>query len=398
MTEQEAVMDHFFEDRDGREVRIEELDSGNKKDYVTYLLENEKLDSLEPVNGNMLRTPDRPDIEMPQEKKAIEKAEEVIDSEDTYWVLRGQEGGVVGHALNEEEGGAAEMRIIIDNEDYRGLRSDEGDSLYDVINDIRISSAEGTPYVFNTSRKAQYKIENTEYDDREFKVLKWGSNFKGFEDEGVLMALEEPEGEAPEEIYLPEIEDNDSYIDWNGVESMIRERLEEFNDQVETDFRRDYGFDDFESQRDLGLGLEVVDSPSGNRCYVVNDEGGKKPDEVIEGLQEERERADYVIEARVDLETPQGVDVVDELVGDGWLVSGFVPDIGGSYDSNELSLVYPQETVDFYATEAIEDFFDQIKLPYRASSGSLEEEKSVDVQVGSMPRSFSEEEIPYSNI
>lgn len=392
--DEDEVVRHFF-DQEGSGVFIEKLNKDNKDRYADYLTNYERV-QVNTTNQNMMVSHSRrTDIKSPQQRKAEEKAEQRLEDEDDYFLLVDYSNStpVFGQASNILEEGATETRISIDDESYRGIQNSDGETLYDFINSVRIPEAEGTLYVCTMNKKAQYKLENTEFQGDSFQTLKWAPNFKGEYEPGTVMALEKAVGEAPEKLFLPEVDGQ------KIVEEFVNEKLEAFHEgPVETELKSSITYEDFTEDSDLTLNTERA--CMGNRCYSITDGGSRQPSDILEELRSCKEDVLGLVEARMDVEAPQTVYVAQDLLDDGWLPSGFVPNIGGNYSSYEMSFIFPNEAVNFYMTEGVRDLYDTMDIPYRKvdPDDSLEESKSVEVEVGAYPREISETGIRHSKL
>ncbi|MFB6213983.1 MAG: hypothetical protein ABEJ07_05465 [Candidatus Nanohaloarchaea archaeon] len=364
------VVNHFFGES-GEEVEILELDSEVREEYVEYLLENDMV-TLRSANPNMLNHPNSRAGNMVSLKRdrAERRADMTIESDDTYFVFYDPEWErVVGRAANIEEGGATEMRIRIDDEKFRGLRDSSGTSLYDTANWVRIHAAEGTPYVMNTSEKAQYKFENANFGNREFEILKWEPHFKSELNPGVLMALQEPVGEAPRVLYIPETEDG-------SYEEFVESRLESFHEDVETELSGGEVFS--------GRGRLEVWRPTGrHRSSRLHISGGGSftPSEAVEKVYDIID-SEGVAQVNIDAEVSESPYVSERLLDDGWHMNGFVPAIGGNYGSYEVSLVRPFDAKEQYVTEGFAGFLDEMGIPYSIDEGDFETRKSLPAEIG----------------
>lgn len=385
----DEVVKHFFEDSDSRSIVVEELGSENRSLYERYLVQTNKVDVQE-INSRLSRMPTYSNVQTPEETQAERRVRNEIDSDDTYWIFHEEETEeVFGYALNQEEDGVTEMRILIDDEDYQGMRNGEK-SFYDMMNEVRIDAAQGIPYVFNKHRNAQYKIENTVNDGRQFEFLKLGYGFKGFDDMGIMMALQNRQGEAPDVLYLPETDDLQ-------LAEFVKSSLDGFYNVMDTEIRNSPDFDalganDFGLQMDTGYatsrGVSKLVKPNQTvRAFedsmaaseVVNELNRQRDKELERGI-----KRNDIMEVRLDAEAPETVEVAESLIEEDWIVSGFVPAIGGDYDQHELSLLYFNEPEDFYVTEGAKRFFDQLGVPYSLAGEDTDiaDEYSIDAKIG----------------
>mgnify|MGYP006285342869 CR=1 FL=1 len=387
----EAVRKHFLSE-EGEEIRLEPVVSERVQEVADYILKFDKIARNEGRNqGVMKQSPDSSKIS--DNERAEKKVHTWIRSDEDNWAITPVGDTPVGRAINIEEGGKTEMRIIIDDEDYRGLRGVGGRSLYDFVTERRISEAEGVPYVYNTHPKAQYKYDNTSFDGRDFQPLRWSSSFKGYKNNGVLMALESDLGEAPERLYLPEPGfEGQSDVDWQGVQDHVNELVDTFF-SGDTEINHDYSLSDFKNPDNNGLSYEVQSAPADNKALKIDSYWEsplekKSRSEVLDRLETLEDDADWVAEATIDIENPNGLDVVKTLGKRGWYVSGFTPDFGDLEDSSELSMIYFKEPVDSYLTEGSAELIEGLGIPYEVCDGqSLEEQKSVDAVIGK-PESY----------
>lgn len=390
----ESVVRHFLSDTD---LVIEELGSGNESDYVKYLLETDRVDVPKSANqGMMVSLARNPDTKTREQRRAEQQAAEAVEDDDTYFLVMDKERNkpIVGHAKNVEKGRATEMRVEIFDDDYRGLRNGDGESLYDILTDLRLNSAQGTPYVCNLSPKAQYKMENTEFNGGGFEILKWAPAFENEEMPGVLMAYTDGEREdsSPSNLYVPETDDD-------FLAGFVEETLESFYGDKSTALTSQTSFDDYSDFH--GLDLEVNGSARGKKCFRVSGGGNMKFDGVYEQIKEAKEDADDLVEVRVDAEEPDALRVSEQLLDERWLPTGYVPDIGGEYDAHELSFYYPKRADDYSMTERVADHFERFGIPYRKNDpeDSFDDMKSMPVEVGVMSREFSPDNpIRYSHL
>jgi len=398
--EEDAVRHFFGADEN---IFIEELDESNKDDYADYLINSNRVDVRSSNQHMMVGRRSSPGLKSSKRREAEKKAEERLRSEDDYFLMYDSSGGdsVFGQAVNVWEGGATETRISIDDESYRGMRNPEGESLYEFTNSVRFPEAEGNLYVCAMNKKAQYKLENGSYDGKEFRVLKWAPNFKNEPEPGTIMALENREGEPPERLFIPEMDDG------GALKNFVNSRLEEFHEgPVDTELRTDVKYEDLESsdRYDFSEGpnlyLRRENACNGNRCATLTDGGSGEPEDIVADLERNKEKATSIIEARLDAEIPQSVHVADELLDEGWIPSGFVPNIGGNYDAYEMSFIFPKEPIDFNITEDVKELYDTMGIPYRKhdAEDSLEDSKSMPVEVGVYPREMSETGITHAKI
>lgn len=381
----ETVEEHFFGDSD---LVVESLSPDNKDDFAKYLLETDRVSVARSTNRNMMRSfKQTTGMKTRREKKADEEAQQSIDDTDTYFLIRDDSrfNPIVGHAMNVEEGRATELRIEIFDENYHGLRGEDGRSLYDILTELRLRTAKGTPYVCNMSPKAQYKMEKLEYGEGEFEILKWAPAFKDESEQGVLMAFADGRREdEPEKLYVPETEGD-------FLSEFVEETLESFYGENSTDISSDIDYEDFDDFDNFnGLRLDRQEAAIGKECLKVTGGGEMSVQEIYEEIAKTREK-DRDVEIRVDAEQPMSLKVSEKLLDDRWIPTGYVPDIGGGYDSHELSFFYPESGYDFAITEEVADHFDEFGIPYRKKDPdhSFTEMKSVPVEVGALSRDIS---------
>ncbi len=397
----EDVVRHFF-DSDER-IFIEELNESNKEEYINYLMEYDRVDVRSSNRHMMVGRGSGPGLKSSKRKEAEKRAEKRLESDDDYFLMfdNSERKPVFGQAANIIEDGATETRISIDDGAYRGIENTEGESVYDLANKARFPAAEGNLYVCTMNKKAQYKLENMSHGGKSFKVLKWAPNFKREPDPGTIMALENRGGEPPETLFIPEMGQE------GNIEDFINRRLDEFHEgPVETELKSDVRYEDlkasgrYDFSEGSNLYLRAENACNGNKCYSVTSNGSSEPEDIVKELEENKERSTTIIEARLDVEVPQAVYVADELLEEGWLPSGFVPDIGGGYDSYELSLIFPKEPIDFHITEGVRELYDTMDIPYRKlnEGDSLEDSKSIPVEVGVYPREISETGITHAKL
>mgnify|MGYP006282864597 CR=1 FL=1 len=73
------------------------------------------------------------------------------------------------------------------------------------------------------------------------------------------------------------------------------------------------------------------------------------------------------------------------------MATGYVPDIGGEYDSHQLSYFFPKSAEEYAVTEGVADHFDKFDIPYRRKNpeDDISEMKSVPVDIGALSRDVS---------
>ena len=294
----ETAEEHFLGEKD---VVIEELSPDNKEDFASYLLESDRVNVQRSTNRNMMVSLNQSamqNMKTRKQKKAEEEAQASIDDDDTYFLIidRTRRNPIAGHALNVEEGRATEMRIDIFDEEYHGLRDEDGRSLYDLLTEMRMDAAQGTPYVCNMNPKAQYKMENLELEEGSFEILKWSPVFKNEQEKGVLMGYADGQrNDEPESLYVPETEED-------ALSDFVEDTLGSFYGDHSTDVKSETSFEDYDGYE--GLQLERSHSARGKTRLEVNGGGDQKPQEIYEEIRGYKEDETDDVEVRDNAEEP----------------------------------------------------------------------------------------------